>query len=359
MWSAAASGATSPLGALARCIPGGESVWVHSTHVVNFDVGEGHVLEWSSSSSTLSRSDLDNLCLQAMPDSQPASGGLGDMRFTFRFLCESGSRDTNKPLWGLSFFRARRTPDARRGVFQKAFVLLTPLPLFELCRAIVAQLAETYFGAGVDALRDALKQIHQWPVHASAGTHELSLLGRTLTVRCVPCEPGPVYALAQPVLGDAVREVRNACALCSLGESCWTLWQLMLTGESLVVLTPSPHQCSDIVLALPALIAPLVCMSDMRPYLSVHAPDWEHHLSGAGPPQGSGVLAGAWQLVGCGRTRSSRRGKMEACSTRGKLLTHSPVLRARRRNQSDACPRAAIVAHSAYFGGGARGRWQC
>jgi hypothetical protein len=82
-------------------------------------------------------------------------------------------------------------------------------------------------------------------------------------------------------------------SLCALGGECWTLWQLLLTGESLVVLTPSPHQCSDIVLALPALIAPLPCMSNVRPYLTVHAPDWEVHLTGTGPPPGSGLLVGA------------------------------------------------------------------
>ena len=300
--------------ALLRCLPRVSDV-IHSCHVVNFDVDEGHVLEWSSSTSALNQADGNNLCLQAMPDSQPVSGGLGDMRFAFRFFLSA----TKKPLWGFSFFRARRTAEARRGVFQKALVLLTPLPLFELFRAAVALLAETYFAHGVDALRDGVKELQQWPTVLAAGTHTVPLLGQTLSVKCVTCEPGPVYSLpasggglwtprAAPGGADSgtaaggdelaggamgLREARATRALCPLGESCWTLWQLMLTGESLAVLTPSPHQCSDIVLALPALIAPLACMSDLRPYLCVHAPEWDQQLAGKGPPPGSGVLAGA------------------------------------------------------------------
>ena len=154
-------------GALLRCLPRMSGEALHSCHVVNFDVDEGHVLEWSSSAAALSPADANNLCLQAMPDSQPASGGLGDMRFVFRFFLAGN----NKPLWGFSFFRARRTAEARRGVFQKALVLLTPLPLFELSRSAVALLAEAYFSQGVDALRDGIRQLQQWPPLLAAGTH--------------------------------------------------------------------------------------------------------------------------------------------------------------------------------------------
>ena len=357
-----------------------DSLYYHSVHVVNFDVDEGHCLEWSSL--PLGASEANALSMAAMPDSQPTSGGLGDISFAFRFLRDgTGSAP---PLWGFSFFRAKRVAQQRRGVFQKALVVLTPLPLFELFRSVVALLAEAYFGSGGDALQGALRQLNEWPRPLTLGATPLpTLLGRKLTVRCVACEPGPTYALALPssaaaagaaagaaaaaagaaaetaaaetaaaetaaaetaaaagaapqgssaagasaaggasaaaaassggacevaaaaadaAAGDAasmprelgaLREARTARALCSLGASCWTLWQLMLTGESLVVLTPSPHQCSAIVLALPALIAPLACMADLRPYLTVHAADWDAQLSGLGPPPGSGVLAGA------------------------------------------------------------------
>ena len=116
--------------ALEQCLFG--CAWVDSMHVVDFDVDEGHVLEWSSSASALTDDERYNLCFAAMPDSQPTSGGLGDLCFAFRFPRE-GARVP--PLWGFSYFRAVRNEACKRGVFQKAVVLLTPLPLFRLFRS--------------------------------------------------------------------------------------------------------------------------------------------------------------------------------------------------------------------------------
>ena len=282
------------------------SSWLHSLHIVNFDVDEGHVLEYSSAN-LLSSKDANTLSMAAMPDSQPASGGLGEISFAFRFQREGG----DGPLWGFACFRARRVSDSRRGCTQKSIVLLTPLPLFTLFRSAVALLATAYFDSGLDALRDALQELDTWPVPLVAGQLRLPLLGQTLVARCVACEPGPTYAIAVARSGSrsddhdngidppsrlpepALREARSAKALCSLGAACWTLWQLMLTGESIVILTPSPHQCSAIVSALPALVAPLACMADLRPYLTVHAAEWDLQLGGTGPPPGSGIVAGA------------------------------------------------------------------
>ena len=133
--------------------------------------------------------------MSAMPDSQPSSGGLGDISFAFRFLRERGAA----PLWGFSFFRARRDAKIRRGVFQKSLVLLTPLPLFDFFRSLVALLADAYFGeSGADVLRSAIKQMRTWPAPMQLGATPLRLLGRTLTAQCVACEPGPTYAIRPP-----------------------------------------------------------------------------------------------------------------------------------------------------------------
>ena len=283
---------TSPLrDAMARCLSSPTGGWLHSVHVVNFDVDVGHVLEWSGGSGVLSTSEASALCFAAMPDSQPSSGGLGDRCFTFRLVVQ------DKLLWGFSLFRAHRMAGVRRGCFQKAMVLLTALPLFRLFRSTVSLLADAYFGAGgSEALREALHQCEKWPQLRGAGVQSLPLLGSTLTLDCIECASGPSYAYQrQPTVGGgaALREVRDASALCALGGACWTLWQLVLTGESLVVLTPSPQQCGSIVLALPALVEPLSCMAELRPYMTIHAPEWDALLSGSGPPPGSGVVLGA------------------------------------------------------------------
>ena len=147
--------------------------------------------------------------MSAMPDSQPASGGLGDISFAFRFLRERGA----PPLWGFSFFRARRDSRIRRGVFQKSLVLLTPLPLFEFFRSVVALLAEAYFGeSGAEALHGALRQIVPWPLPLRVGATPLALLGRTLVAKFVACEPGPTYTIATEYFSGAGAAAATAAA---------------------------------------------------------------------------------------------------------------------------------------------------
>uniref|UniRef100_A0A7N5K8M9 DENN domain containing 6B n=1 Tax=Ailuropoda melanoleuca TaxID=9646 RepID=A0A7N5K8M9_AILME len=49
-----------------------------------------------------------------------------------------------------------------------------------------------------------------------------------------------------------------------------TLWELMLLGEPLVVLAPSPAMSSEMVLALISCLQPLKFCCDYRPYFTVH-----------------------------------------------------------------------------------------
>lgn len=49
-----------------------------------------------------------------------------------------------------------------------------------------------------------------------------------------------------------------------------TLWELMLLGEPLVVLAPSPDVSSELVLALTSCLQPLKFCCDFRPYFTIH-----------------------------------------------------------------------------------------
>ncbi|KAG6470577.1 hypothetical protein ZIOFF_071651 [Zingiber officinale] len=54
----------------------------------------------------------------------------------------------------------------------------------------------------------------------------------------------------------------------------WTLWELMLAGEPILVFAPTPPQCSEAVAALVSLVAPLPFAVDFRPYFTIHDPDF-------------------------------------------------------------------------------------
>ncbi|KAL3927283.1 MAG: hypothetical protein SGPRY_002895 [Prymnesium sp.] len=321
--------------------------WATGLAVVDFDVDVGHVLrELCPSDQLLSAADSSSLCFSAMPDSSSGSG-LGDSCFAFRLVREGAG-----PLWGFSFFRSARDPSCKRGVSQRAVVLLTPLPLFTLFHAAVTIIGTAYFlhpsseeGGGA-VLREAYAQLSSWRTpHApelcegSTAVH-LSLLGQPLVLQLVAARRRPACALACPLVGREgvyVAELSEVHAARGLGGLMWTLWQLLLSGESVVVLAPEPAQAAplpkpqtlhplnpvlpsvafpqatELVLALTSLISPLAFMSDFRqpstplhiscrltslysPYLSVHAPEWDRY-GNFGPSPGCGVLFGATNPV--------------------------------------------------------------
>ncbi|EEY69156.1 uncharacterized protein PITG_05355 [Phytophthora infestans T30-4] len=60
-----------------------------------------------------------------------------------------------------------------------------------------------------------------------------------------------------------------------LEETLWLLWQLAITGESFLILSPHARTCSQAVLAFTSLIAPLQFHGDCRPYFTVYEADFD------------------------------------------------------------------------------------
>jgi hypothetical protein len=60
-----------------------------------------------------------------------------------------------------------------------------------------------------------------------------------------------------------------------LEKSLWMLWQMMITGESLLVMSPHARTCSQAVLALTSLIAPLQFYGDYRSYYTLYEADFD------------------------------------------------------------------------------------
>ncbi|CAI5458266.1 unnamed protein product [Closterium sp. Yama58-4] len=84
-----------------------------------------------------------------------------------------------------------------------------------------------------------------------------------------PVAPAP-SPLPQGIFHDA--DVFGV--LRGVAAQLWVLWELLLLGEPLLVIAPTPAQCSEAVAALVGLIAPLPCSVDFRPYFTIHDPDF-------------------------------------------------------------------------------------
>ncbi|XP_063267644.1 protein DENND6A isoform X4 [Prinia subflava] len=57
------------------------------------------------------------------------------------------------------------------------------------------------------------------------------------------------------------------------------LWELVLLGEPLVVMAPSPAESSETVLALVSCISPLKYCSDFRPYFTIHDSEFKEYTT--------------------------------------------------------------------------------
>nr|KAF6267560.1 DENN domain containing 6B [Myotis myotis] len=81
---------------------------------------------------------------------------------------------------------------------------------------------------------------------------------------------GQENLLPAPLVLASVHELDLCRCLQPVLSHVQTLWELMLLGEPLVVLAPSPAVSSEMVLALTSCLQPLKFCCDYRPYFTVH-----------------------------------------------------------------------------------------
>ncbi|KAJ9516128.1 hypothetical protein QJQ45_024559 [Haematococcus lacustris] len=75
----------------------------------------------------------------------------------------------------------------------------------------------------------------------------------------------------------------------------WQLWEMVLLCKPLLVVAPSPTDCSAAVAALISLTAPLPYARDFRPYYTIHDPGFAA-LANGGLPGGGGQQGGEPEL---------------------------------------------------------------
>ncbi|XP_053775821.1 protein DENND6B isoform X4 [Desmodus rotundus] len=212
------------------------SAWLECVCVVTFDLELGQALELVYPSDfRLTDKEKSSICYLSFPDSH--SGCLGDTQFSFRIRqcggqrsprpTDNGCYDREAPAtlqresahyFGYVYFRQVKDSSVKRGYFQKVHIP---------SRADKPE-SSSLKQCGQESLLPA-------PLVLTS-VHELDLF------RCL-----------QPVL-----------------THLQTLWELMLLGEPLVVLAPSPAVSSEMVLALTSCLQPLRFCCDYRPYFTIH-----------------------------------------------------------------------------------------
>ncbi|XP_047641838.1 protein DENND6B isoform X3 [Phacochoerus africanus] len=198
--------------------------------------------------------------------------------------CDSGApaslQRERAHYFGYVYFRQVKDSSARRGYFQKSLVLVSRLPFVRLFQALLSLVAPEYFDKLTPCLEAVCNEIDQWPAPVPGQTLNLPVMGVVLQVHIPsrvdkpesgpPAQRGHENLLPAPVVLSSVHELDLFRCFQPVLAHVQMLWELVLLGEPLVVLAPSPAVSSEMVLALTSCLQPLKFCCDYRPYFTVH-----------------------------------------------------------------------------------------
>ncbi|XP_070362771.1 protein DENND6B isoform X9 [Equus asinus] len=246
------------------------SAWLECVCVVTFDLELGQALELVYPSDfRLTDKEKSSICYLSFPDSH--SGCLGDTQFSFRIRQCGGQR---------SPWHDDRHYDTGAPVSLQSLVLVSRLPFVRLFQALLSLIAPEYFDKLAPCLEAVCNEIDQWPAPMPGQTLNLPVMGVVLQVRIpsrvdkpessAPKQCGHENLLPAPVVLSSVHELDLFRCFQPVLAHVQTLWELMLLGEPLVVLAPSPAMSSEMVLALTRCLHPLKFCCDYRPYFTIH-----------------------------------------------------------------------------------------
>ncbi|XP_014675670.1 PREDICTED: protein DENND6A-like [Priapulus caudatus] len=288
------------------------SNWINCMCVITFDLELGQAMELIYPGHIkLTEREKSNICYLSFPDSN--SGCMGDTQFSFRIrqcpgrvkpMCASHiNYNHNCPValqidpghyFGYVYFRQVRDHTLRRGYFQKSVVIISRLPFHNLFMHMVGVIAPEYFDNGEPSIEVACHDIDQWPTPEAGATLNLPLMGTVLQVR-VPShsdKPGlsqnlvvtTESAFSSPTIMPSVNDSDVFKCLFPILPHIQLIWELVLTGEPVVVMANSPTVCSETVLALVSMILPLRFCSDYRQFFTIHDSEFKEYTSRAQAP---------------------------------------------------------------------------
>lgn len=261
------------------------SQWLTCFCVVKFDIEIGQTLEYTYPPIKLTDEETTNICFMSFPDSNSTTG---DTLYSFRTRISGGDKNNDNFLHGYVFFRQVKDASVARGYIQKSVVLMSPHPYVGLFKKVMSVVGPIFFECGQTLLEAAYHNIALWPEPTPGKTFELPILGSTLTYH-VPYSSSTPHIIdpSTRVLAFTPRDqvvsnlqsVNIYSVFRAIPSKLWLLWELVLTGEPLLIVSPSPPQCSDAVIGLVSLISPLRYCGDYRPYFTIHDSDFKSYTT--------------------------------------------------------------------------------
>ncbi|XVF09661.1 hypothetical protein REPUB_Repub07fG0113700 [Reevesia pubescens] len=305
--------------------------WVVAFCVIRFDLEQGQLIEECYPPGCLSQEEELEVAFSSFPDSvsqHQNRSSIHDCIFFFRFWRHKNSKKVNvttseiteiadkettstpkeekvirrsrssgiskgsKYLYGYVFNRQRHDERLKRGGEQKSVVILSHGPYSSVFRPLLQIMGPLYFDIGKKAIEHIAGYVSLWPTPVPGKLMELPIGNAMLKVNLPPAHSLPLES------GIAYQESASSMApflpnnqsvpqglfhdsdifgtFRGLLLQLWLLWELLLIGEPILVIAPTPPQCCEAVASLVSLVAPLLCSVDFRPYFTIHDPEFAH-----------------------------------------------------------------------------------
>ncbi|CAA7043187.1 unnamed protein product [Microthlaspi erraticum] len=271
--------------------------WVHAFCIMRFDLEQGQLLEECYPPNRLSPEEEIEVSFNSFPDSVSQKhnrSSIHDCIFFFRFRRPKkeeevgGGGGGDRYLYGYVFNRQRHDERLKRGGEQKSVVILSHTPYSSVFRPLLQIIGPLYFDVGNKAIEHIAGYVSMWPPPVPGKLMELPIGNATLKVNLppahsLPLENGVLYEESassmapllptnQSVPQGLFHDADLFGVYRGLLLQLWTLWELLLIGEPILIIAPTPPQCSEAVACLVSLVAPLFCSVDFRPYFTIHDP---------------------------------------------------------------------------------------
>ncbi|KAJ6868586.1 protein DENND6A isoform X1 [Populus alba x Populus x berolinensis] len=304
--------------------------WVVAFCIIRFDLEQGQLIEECYPPGSLSNEEELDVAFSSFPDSVSQNqnrSSIHDCIFFFRIRRRKSSEQRNvnsseiveiddkevssnsmkdkvinrrkirndtkqlKYLYGYVFNRQRHDERLRRGGEQKSVVILSHNPYSSVFRPLLQIMGPLYFDIGKKALEHIAAYVSMWPAPVPGKHMELPIGNALLKVSLPPAHSlsfeigmfeesasamAPFLPNNQSIPQGLFHDSDIFGTFRSILLQLWLLWELLLIGEPILIIGPTPPQCCEAVASLVSLVAPLPCSIDFRPYFTIHDPDFKH-----------------------------------------------------------------------------------
>ncbi|WCJ22000.1 Protein DENND6A [Euphorbia peplus] len=302
--------------------------WVVAFCVIRFDLEQGQLIEECYPPGLLTNEEELDVAFSSFPDSVSQNhnrSSIHDSIFFFRVRRRKGSEESNgaaseireidvqeasskfieenvkqktattiraedlRYLYGYVFNRQRHDERLKRGGEQKSVVILSHSPYSSVFRPLLQIMGPLFFDIGKKALEHIAAYVSKWPAPIPGKPMELPIGNAMLKVNLppahsLPLENGmfeesassiaPFLPTNQSIPQGLFHDSDIFGSFRGILLQLWVLWELLLIGEPILIIGPSPPQCSEAVASLVSLVAPLLCSVDFRPYFTIHDPEF-------------------------------------------------------------------------------------